>query len=80
MLVLGLRSGESITIGPDITICRIPDHLAHGHWKIGIDAPRHVQICRESAVKTAPRVPMDNSPGNPTPVSPAAKVEGRIDL
>jgi carbon storage regulator len=45
MLVLTRRQGESIVIGGDIVITVI--EVRSGQVRIGIDAPRHVQVHRE---------------------------------
>ena len=44
MLVLSRKSGESIQIGPDITITVIA--TGKDRVKLGFDAPRHIQILR----------------------------------
>ena len=45
MLVLTRRQGESIVIGGEIVITVI--EVRSGQVRIGIDAPRHVQVHRE---------------------------------
>lgn len=44
MLVLTRRKGQQITIGPDIRITVISSEC--GNVKIGVDAPRELQILR----------------------------------
>lgn len=46
-LVLGRRCGESIQIGKDITVTIVRDATgAGGTTRIGIDAPKYVNIVR----------------------------------
>lgn len=45
MLVLSRRPGESITIGDDVVVTIIS--IAGGQVRLGISAPRKVQILRE---------------------------------
>ncbi len=45
MLVLSRRPGESITIGDDIVVTVIS--VSGGQVRLGISAPRNVQILRE---------------------------------
>ena len=45
MLVLSRRPGESITIGDDVVVTIIS--IAGGQVRLGISAPRNVQILRE---------------------------------
>jgi len=45
MLVLSRRPGESITIGDDVVVTIIS--VAGGQVRLGISAPRNVQILRE---------------------------------
>jgi carbon storage regulator len=45
MLVLSRRPGESITIGNDVVVTIIS--IAGGQVRLGISAPRNVQILRE---------------------------------
>ncbi len=45
MLVLARRPGESIMVGQDIVVTVI--EIKGGHVRIGIDAPRDVQVHRE---------------------------------
>lgn len=64
MLVLARRPGESIIVGQNIVVTVI--EIKGGHVRIGIDAPRDIQVHREeiyeqvrqqniSAVATAQR-------------------------
>jgi carbon storage regulator len=45
MLVLSRRPGESITIGDEVTVTIIS--VTGGQVRLGISAPRNVQILRE---------------------------------
>lgn len=45
MLVLARRPGESIMVGQDIVVTVI--EIKGGHVRLGIDAPREVQVHRE---------------------------------
>jgi carbon storage regulator len=45
MLILTRKLGEQITIGDDIVI-RVVD-IKGGQVKLGIDAPRHIEVHRE---------------------------------
>lgn len=58
MLVLTRREDQRISIGPDITVtvCRV---YADGSVRIGIEAPRHIQVVRDDAVRKAPRTRQD---------------------
>lgn len=49
MLVLSRRPGESIMVGNDITITVI--EVRGDQIRIGIDAPREVQVHREEVVR-----------------------------
>ena len=49
MLVLTRRSGESITIGDDIIVTVIS--ASGGQVRLGITAPRSVQVLREEIYK-----------------------------
>lgn len=50
MLVLTRRPGESITIGDDIVVTVIS--ASGGQVRLGITAPRSVQVLREEIYKT----------------------------
>lgn len=50
MLVLGRKAGESIIIGDSITVKIVS--VEGDHVKIGIEAPRHVQIHRQEIYET----------------------------
>ncbi|BAU26560.1 carbon storage regulator CsrA [Aneurinibacillus soli] len=50
MLVLGRKAGESIIIGDSITVKIVS--VDGDHVKIGIEAPRHVQIHRQEIYET----------------------------
>jgi carbon storage regulator len=45
MLVLSRKIGESIHIGDDIVI--VISQVSGGHVRLGIEAPRSVNVCRE---------------------------------
>ncbi len=45
MLVLGREVGQAIHIGPDIRI--VVTEISNGRVKIGIEAPREIDIWRE---------------------------------
>lgn len=49
MLVLARRVGESITIGEDTVVTVV--ELTGSHVRIGITAPRSVQVLREEIYK-----------------------------
>lgn len=49
MLVLSRRPGESIMVGNDVTITVI--EVRGDQIRIGIDAPREVQVHREEVVR-----------------------------
>lgn len=49
MLVLGRRVGESITIGEDIVVTVV--EMTGSQARIGITAPRSVQVLREEIYK-----------------------------
>ena len=49
MLVLSRRPGESITIGDDIVITVVA--VSGGQIRLGISAPRNVQVLREEIYK-----------------------------
>lgn len=50
MLVISREQGESFTIGNDIKIVVV--QIKPGKVRIGIDAPRDVQVVRDNAVET----------------------------
>lgn len=51
MLILTRRIGESINIGDDITVRVLGYHEGHNDQvRIGIDAPKDIQIIRPDAV------------------------------
>jgi sRNA-binding carbon storage regulator CsrA len=43
MLVLGIKEGQWIQVGPDV---KIGVKYSHGYYRITIDAPDHVHIKR----------------------------------
>ena len=45
MLVLSRHVGDSIMVGHDIKVTVLS--AGHDHVRIGIDAPRHIQVHRE---------------------------------
>ena len=49
MLVLGIKKGEKIYLGDNVSLSFF-DHPKHGQV-IGIEAPRHINIARESILK-----------------------------
>lgn len=49
MLVLTRRSGESIVIGNDVVVTVL--EVRHDQVRIGIDAPRSVQVHREEVYR-----------------------------
>ena len=50
MLVLSRRDGETIQIGPDITITIV--HSKNGTTKVGVEAPRTVRVTRPNDAAT----------------------------
>lgn len=52
MLILSRHEGDSIQIGPDITITFIDCPV---NIKVGIEAPRDVQVLRDDAKKQEPK-------------------------
>jgi carbon storage regulator CsrA len=58
MLCLARNEGQTIKIGPNITITVVEIKKVKGGKKtvmIGIDAPREIQILRDDAIKKGPR-------------------------
>jgi carbon storage regulator len=53
MLVLQREPEQSILIGEDIVVTVL--RIEHGRVRLGIDAPRDVQIIRDDAVRTEER-------------------------
>lgn len=49
MLKISLKKGETVWIGEDITVTVLPND--RGATLLGIDAPREVDISRESPAK-----------------------------
>lgn len=45
MLILTRRVGETLMIGDDVTVTVLA--VRHGQVRIGVDAPREVQVHRE---------------------------------
>lgn len=60
MLVLSRRKDERIMIGDDITIMVI--EFRDGKVRLGIDAPKHVQVHREEVYKAIKQGEMDHEP------------------
>ena len=55
MLVLSRKCGEQLIIGEDITVTVLK--VQGNQVRIGIDAPKHVQVLREElSEKSAPNV------------------------
>ncbi|MBE3134796.1 MAG: carbon storage regulator [Acidobacteria bacterium] len=77
MLVLHVRPGDRVAVGD--VIVEFLEFRQDG-VRLGFIAPRSIPILRENAKIKVPKHAMDNSPGNPTPVSPAAKIVEEIDL
>jgi carbon storage regulator len=86
MLVLTRRAGESIVIGNDITITVVD--IRGDQIRIGIDAPRSVQIHREEVYRQLAaenvqaagsadkaRRALGRLPGRPPPVQAPSKSE-----
>lgn len=48
MLLLTRRLGEKITIGEDVTVTVVS--IKGNQIRLGIDAPRHIQVCREECL------------------------------
>ena len=48
MLVLGRREGQGIKIGTDITV--VVARIAEGTVRLGICAPKHVQVLRTELI------------------------------
>ena len=55
MLILTRKKGESIAIGDNIQIQVL--NVKGGQVRIGIDAPREVQVNREERLETAKATP-----------------------
>jgi len=47
MLVLSRKRGESITIGNDVVVTIL--EMRGGHVRLGLEAPKHVNIRRDNA-------------------------------
>ena len=62
MLVLSRNNGERIQIGDNIVITLV--HASDGHARIGIEAPREIQVVRDDARKKTP------PPGESKPATP----------
>ena len=53
MLVLERKAGEAIYIGDDIKI--VVRSIIGAKVRLGIEAPREVQICRDDAITKQPK-------------------------
>lgn len=69
MLILDRRREERVHIGPDITITVV--RIGTNQVSLGIDAPKHVQVLRDDAKRTA--VP-DASAKSETPTPRMSRV------
>lgn len=58
MLVLTRRLGESITIGDDVKIVIVD--IDGNQVKLGIEAPRHIEIYREELYEKIKGYPFNN--------------------
>jgi carbon storage regulator len=58
MLVLTRRLGESITIGEEVKVVIVD--IDGNQVKLGIEAPRHIEIYREELYEKIKGVPFDN--------------------
>jgi carbon storage regulator len=58
MLVLSRKVLESIQVGDDIVVSVV--EIRGGKVRIGIDAPKHVQIMRKEAAFGAGALPVDS--------------------
>lgn len=68
MLVLSRKTGEQLLIGDDIviTIVRVTDN----NVRLGIDAPRQVNVARGELVK-----PVEQEPALPAPETQSASLD-----
>jgi len=57
MLVLTRRLGESITIGEDVKVVIVD--IDGNQVKLGIEAPRHIEIYREELYEKIKGAPFD---------------------
>lgn len=62
MLVLTRRLGESITIGDDIKVVIVD--IDGNQVKLGIEAPRHIEIYREELYEKIKGVPFHHKEAN----------------
>lgn len=51
MLILSRRQGDTVRIGPDITVSIL--RVQGGQVRIGIDAPKHVEVLRGERAEAA---------------------------
>lgn len=62
MLILTRRPGQVLNIGDEITVTVLS--VVGAQVRIGIDAPRDMNVLREEAIKRTPRQPRDYADGN----------------
>ena len=63
MLILSRKSGESITIGEDITITILDSKGKN--IRIGVEAPRNIAVHRKDIDEYAPNAAQDMAAGSP---------------
>lgn len=73
MLVLTRRLGESITIGEDVKVVIVD--IDGNQVKLGIDAPRHIEIYREELYEKIKGVPFDKKQNKTNDKSEDVKIK-----
>jgi len=74
VLVLKRKNGSSFTLGDDVRITITEIDRGGAYVKIGIDAPRDIQVRRDDAKNKQPRVRQDMADG-----VPLHEIEERLD-
>lgn len=77
MLILSRRAGDSVRIGADITVTIM--RVQGGQVRIGIDAPKHVEVLRGERAEAGDAAAAADSTGAAAATEGAASTVARPD-